>query len=279
MQVDLFDPDLNVKINRTMAQIQKRGFELKDCYKDLSGLEPYFSDKAALQGYKSKLYKLLDDGRQYEQVGEAACDNLYDLEALAVAAYGSSFYTNLALIVDFSGCLDFIMHRGYGCRIRDIRKIKDYNVVSRSLLNRDFARIGTEVTFDSLLSASNEFYQQMSDLSTRVQENLEIPKDEQVPYMIYEFYRKLLSVLHRLKFYVMADVCRQLSAKGNKTVIRSMSYSSVLACTSEVFNDVVKLHQLDGTFDDYEVPFRTYKPYEYIGEVLRRDELAWGIQV
>ena len=67
-------------------------------------------------------------------------------------------------------------------------------------------------------------------------------------------------MLHRLKFYAMADVCRQLSGMGNKTVIRSMSYSSVLACTSEEFNDAVILHQLDGTYEDYSVPFRTYKP-------------------
>ena len=145
------------------------------------------------------------------------------------------------------------------------------------MLNRDFTHIGTEVTFESLLSASNEFYQYISGLSTKVKESPEIPAEEQVGYMVYLFYKELLAVLHRLKFYAMADVCRQLSDMGNKTVIRSMSYSSVLACTSEEFNDAVILHQLDGTYKDYSVPFRTYKPYEYAGEVLRKGELAWGI--
>ncbi len=55
MQTGLFDPDLNTKINRTMAQIQKRGFELKECYKDLAGLGSYFSDNKALARYKDKL--------------------------------------------------------------------------------------------------------------------------------------------------------------------------------------------------------------------------------
>ena len=277
MQTGLFDPDLNTKINRTMAQIQKRGFELKECYKDLAGLGSYFSDNKALVRYKDKLYRLLGEGRHYEQIGEAACDNLYDLEALAVAAYGPRFTRNLALIADFSDCLDLVMHRTYGCRIKDIRKIDNYSVVSWSMLNKDFTHIGTEVTFESLLSASNEFYQHMSGLSAKVKESPEIPAEEQVGYMVYLFYKELLAVLHRLKFYAMADVCRQLSGMGNKTVIRSMSYSSVLACTSEEFNDAVILHQLDGTYEDYSVPFRTYKPYEYAGEVLRKDELAWGI--
>ncbi len=187
------------------------------------------------------------------------------------------FTRNLALIADFSDCLDLVMHRTYGCRIKDIRKIDNYSVVSWSMLNKDFTHIGTEVTFESLLSASNEFYQHMSGLSAKVKESPEIPAEEQVGYMVYLFYKELLAVLHRLKFYAMADVCRQLSGMGNKTVIRSMSYSSVLACTSEEFNDAVILHQLDGTYEDYSVPFRTYKPYEYAGEVLRKDELAWGI--
>lgn len=277
MQVGLFDPDLNTKINRTMAQIQKRGFVLKDCYKDLAGLEPYFSDRKSFLSYREKLYKLLEAGRHYTQVGDAACDNLYELEALAIAAYGNRFSRNLALIADFSDCLDFVMHRAYGCRIGDIRRIDNYSIVSRSLLERDFSCIGSEVTFERLLGASNEFYQKMSDISAKVKENPGIPADEQVFYMVYLFYRELLSILHRLKFYAVADVCRQLSVQGNKAVIRSMNYSSVLACVSEEFNDVVLLHQIDGTFDDYEVPFRTYKPYEYLGEVLRRDELVRGI--
>ena len=67
-------------------------------------------------------------------------------------------------------------------------------------------------------------------------------------------------------------------------MIRSMSYSSVLATVPVQYDKIITLHQLDTGIDsgkpkieDYQVQARSYKPYEYMGEVIRQNEFSWKI--
>lgn len=268
MQVDLFDDTLLARAKRQKEQIASRGYDLMGIHRHLDGLEPYFKNKAELEEYRNHIFDLIKAGRYYEKIASASCDSLFEVEALGVAKSAQAF----VMICDFSECLDYVLHRAYHCKIDDIRKIEGYDEISRSILNNDFSLSG-DVKFDRLLNASQELRNAFAELSK--ESEVITSCEERLSWVIFQFYKTVLSTLSDIKYYVALDVCQQISKLcGQKGIIRSVNYSSVLATVSTRFDEVVNIHQLSGSFDDYQIVFRTYRPYEYVGEVLRRNDFA-----
>lgn len=279
MQVDLYEPSLRNESNRQSKQISTRKYTIKKNCEDLAGLDYYFDDEVALKRYKEHLLDLLRSGRKYSRIGKAGCDSLFELETLGVAEYGKPY----VMIADFSDCLDYVLHRAYGCKIDDVRKIENYSAISRALLNFDFAGLDHQTTFECLMSASNELNGALAKISEEA-ENQDLLASDKVTWVIYNFYSNVLSTLADIKYYTTMCICRnQREMEGDKGVIRSISYSSVLATVPIKYDKVITLHQLEEggvatpghKIDDYNVTFRSYKPYEYVGEVIRQNEFNW----
>lgn len=217
----------------------------------------------------------MKEGRKYETIGTASSDSLFEVEALGIPEYGYGF----TLIVDFSDCLDYVLHRTFGCKIEDIRGIDRYEDISWAILNNDFSRLDTDVTFDRLLSSSKELSSAFAKLSKAAKSNNEISVNDQASWVAYQFYVTVLLTLCPLKFYTAMEVCNNLSiVGGQKGTVRSQNFSSVIATVHAKFSEPVVLHQIDGTFDDYSLIVRSYAPYEYLGEVIRKNELSRKLQ-
>lgn len=280
MQVDLFKQDLRNEANRQVRQVTTRGYKLDRQFKGFDGLQYYFSNQDSLNDYRAHLNVLLEQQRKYSYIGSAGCDNLYELETLGIASNSRGY----VMILDFSDCLDYVLHRLYGCKIDDIRKIKDYSRVSRALLNFNFASLDHQATFDDLMSVSNELRGALAHLADEA-EHKDLASNDKAIWVIYRFYSEVLSHLSDVKYYVTMCICRNyLEMEGDKGVIRSMSYSSVLATVPVQYDKIITLHQLDTGIDsgkpkieDYQVQARSYKPYEYMGEVIRQNEFSWKI--
>lgn len=278
MQVDLYKASLRGEANRQMEQVRTRKCSISKPERVLSKLDYYFDDETTLRNYKRHIMNLIDTRRKYHSIGGAWCDNLYELETLNIADYCRPY----VMIADFSDCLDYVLHRRYGCKISDIRGIDNYSAISRALLNFDFASLDHKATFDALLSASPELRAALMRIAEEADEQ-DVGAADKAIWVIYRLYCQILSELATVKFYTMMCVCRDKGEMdGDKGVIRSMNYSSVLATVPVKYDKVVTLHHLpDGAcvpthkVEDYQVPFRSYKPFEYVGEVIRRNEFSW----
>lgn len=264
MQVDLYDIDLKADVNRRRKQIVTRKFCLNPNYADLTGIDSYFSNALELKRFKAFLKNLIDNGRTYEHIGDADCDNMFLLEAMNLGDSAKSF----SIIVDFSNCLDLVLAEAFGCRLEDIRKIDNYDEVSRSILNYDFENI-PDVTFASLIEASEQIEKVFTTLSRKCQEQNMLYSDR-LYWVVFNFYQKILETVGKLKSYVMVKVSKDLSVmSGSKVVYRSMNYSTAVATGDVLFNEMVTLHYKDKDIPDYDIAFRSYKTFEYLGEEIR----------
>lgn len=276
LQVNIFDREKLRTVNRLMNQVYTRKCRISDYYRDLKGLGKYFDDPAELKNYKNKLYNLERSGRKYTCVGTAGSDNMFELESLGIVEYGHGF----TLIIDFSLCLDYVLHRAYGCSINSIRSIDGYDEISNAILNKNFSNLDIKITFSLLYNSSKEIRTEVSLLRRMVEETKEIGTsiDSQVSWIMYQFYSRILSVLSSVKFYTAVEIASDTFLNGGrKGIIRSQNFSSVIVTVGRRYAEPVTLHSLEGGFDDYSLVVRSYAPYEYLGEVLRRSEFNRGI--
>lgn len=262
-------------MERSYRKMMTRDYQILPQYSDLSGMNPYFAEcPEQLQFYKDNLLQKLKAGRSYQQIGEASRDSLYELETLCIGTYTQGY----VLILDFSQALDYILHRLYRCKIEDIRRIEGYNNISASILNYNFDRMSSQITFERLLNASDELLVAISALSKIVKEKGTLSQQRQVQWMIFKFYSSVLSELHRVKYYSMMMLCASAEVATEKRgVIRSSNYSSIVATISHRIEGVLTIHQNNNIFDDYEIPIRSYLPFEYLGEVVRKNVSTWQI--
>jgi hypothetical protein len=269
LQVDLFNKDVVAKASRQRKALATRPFVLDKSYREFNGLDEFFSSPSDLRRYKEHLNLLLAEGRKISYIGDAECDNMFELEALNLSRSSRM----LSMVVDFSDCLDLVLNRAYGCKIDDIRRIDDYSVVSRSILNYDFKEsIGSD--FGKLLDASEDLEKSFIELSNRTKE-MDMYYHDRLPWVVFQFYETVLGTLSHMKWCTVLQALREMEGAGyGKGVIRSSSYSSIVATVESSFNEMVELKFNDGF--SYSVAFRTYRTYEYVGEVLRND-VGWKI--
>ena len=249
MQVDLFDRTLLGRTKRQMEQITVRKYAIDKKHADLSGMRPYFRNEEQYVLYKNKILSDISRGRQYEHIGKAARDSLFDVESLGISANGQDF----VMIADYSLCLDYILHRLCGCQMDEIRRIP----FSRLALASD--KVGSY-----LASLAYDCQDQILDVSDRTS------------WVIYKFYMDIFDILSIIKFYTTVVICNSFLSKfGRKGIIRSTTYSKVLATVSGKFDEVVTIHDTaDNNIQDYKIVYRTYSPFEYLGEVITKNEFS-----
>lgn len=251
---------------RQRKQIATRQFKLLPQFEDFSGVDKYFSDRESSEKFKAKLKNLSEQNRHYSYIGGADCDNLFLLEALNISATSREF----ALVSDFSNCLDLALHSVYGCKVEDIRKCRNYSEISRAITNYDFSTLG-DSEFADLLDTSEELRKAFSELSLKSQKE-DIYYHDRLKWIVFQFYKTVLCELSLIKYFAMLQVCIQSSGSHRKGVIHSVSYSSIMAASEYSFNEIVTLQMPSGL--EYDVAFRTFKPFEYTGEVLRHENVG-----
>lgn len=270
MQVDLFDDVLVGRTKRQIKQIATRGYKIDKRHRTLEGIRPYCRDEHHYRLYKEYFMKLISDGRKYQSIGDAMEDSLFEVEALGIANNGQPY----VLVADYSSCLDYILHRLYGCKISDIRAIDDYDRISKAILSYDFKN-ASDIPLSRLILASDELSTYFASLAYESKDEI-LECNDRISWMAYQFYKDVLSTLGFIKFYTTVVLCNSfMSLAGRKGIIRSTSFSKIAAASSVMFNDVVKIHDRSSdNIEDYEIVYRTYCPYEYFGEVIIKDELS-----
>lgn len=270
MQVDLFDRTLLGRTKRQMEQITIRKYAIDKKHADLSGMRPYFRNEEQYVLYKNKILSDISRGRRYEHIGKAARDSLFDVESLGISANGQDF----VMIADYSLCLDYVLHRLCGCQMDEIRRIDDYAKISRAILTYDFLEV-SEIPFSRLALASDKVGSYLASLAYDCQDQI-LDVSDRTSWVIYKFYMDIFDILSIIKFYTTVVICNSFLSKfGRKGIIRSTTYSKVLATVSGKFDEVVTIHDTaNSDIQDYKIVYRTYSPFEYLGEVITKNEFS-----
>ena len=255
MQVNLFkNQKCNYSYSKFSRQIEGRDYRLVypvgsvrkavDCV-----------DSRRVDGYVRYLEKLSTEKRHYQHVGRAGSDNLFDLELLGVGQYCMRY----TILFDFSDCLDYVLHRIFGCDPRDVRKLGSYEDISYAFLNYDFSRVG-DVPFGVLFGLSS----QLDEGFAKMQKCLggEDGIDSMKSQFLYRFFSEVLGMLTNVKDYMVTYLNLKLSDR--RFVCRSKSFSSVIVTSDKPFEEEVILHQ-DGFTDCIVMP-RCYSMLEYAKE-------------
>jgi len=258
------------RTHRQIKQITTRKYQVAKGYRDLDGMRRYFASEGQFRAYQKNIQSLIHAGRHYDHIADAMCDSLFDVEVLGISNNGQAYM----MVADYGDCLDYILHRLCGCKLRDIRKIEDYSLISRAILGNDLRDAG-DIPLSRLLFASSELKQYFAALTDKGADSFS-GHDDQVSWVAYKFYSEVLSLLGFIKFYTTVVVCNSfLGTFGRKGIIRSTSYSKIAATVSGIFDEVVTIHDLDNpNIEDYKVVYRTFRPYEYLGEVITKNEFS-----
>lgn len=271
MQVDLFSSSKVIKESqRLSAQIESRKFTVaKTKWEKFPEQLPGFSQEQK-QSYKKHLEKMIGCKREYERIGRASCDNLWELEVLGLGEYTKIWM----MYLDLSDALDFVMERAFNCDRTMIREIPNYSDISKRLLSYNVAN-ATErlnVLFQSEEVVCKVYVPILNEIGASISMNTS--SDDKVTALLYKFYAKLLETVAGIRDYVIADI--QMNNRGS-VVYRSKNYCAGI-CTSDVdlACDVI-LHS--NRWEDYSIPLRTYKTFEWTREVVtdetRRDIFNW----
>lgn len=255
MEIKLYgNPKVNQDSKRANAQVVSRHFHL---YTDKKTIQEYIIKQNISDTLKNKLLNDINSTRNYEKIGWAYCDNLFNLELLGLEQNTREYI----ILLDFSDSLDYILHLLSHCDMEAVRNIRDYHKISKSMLNYDFSELG-EVKFDVFFGIDSNLDKYLDKLYGSVLDlnnYTEMPTEQLLTEYIKMFYSKILKEVSIVKSYIM----RYLKEIDSKIVGTSMSFSSYIGTVDHMLDDLHLNLKLDN-FDDYGIDLKIFKRYEYL---------------
>ena len=256
MQIDLFKSrTYNSSYHKLGNSVEKRQFELDPSLGTIDDLDKHVVcyDKQQLESYKSKLKSLVDSGREYQHIGLAGSDSLFEVEALGIAKYCKRY----TLILDLSDSLDYMLHRLCKCNMSAIRGIPEYSKISRAIMNYDFEDVG-EILFNTFFQVDPRLDAYLVSMLTS-SDNVTISSESKMDWVVNNFYTAILNTSVAVRDYTMQVLSSKLP-RGT-FAYRSKNFSSSLAAIEEPFDDKIVFHQ-EG-YEDYVVDVSYYAPFGY----------------
>lgn len=257
MQVDLFKSRAFLEnYQKIGSQVETRKFAIDPARGSIDDIGQYvvcYNDNA-LEEYKNKLKKDVENGRSYRHIGAAGSDSLFEVEALGIAKYCKKYVA----ILDLSCALDYVLHRLCKCNMEAVRNIEEYQTISYAIMNYDFERT-EQILFDSFFQVDprlDEYFIRLLEST----DDVTISSDNRMNWVINRFYMDILGMANNIKNYTMTFMQSRL--KSGTFAYRSKSFSSALAATSNLLDEQIIFHQ-DG-YEDYNVELRCYEPFGYV---------------
>ena len=249
MQIDLFsDSSVYKDMQRLLRQIETRKFTLDF---PVNNLHEVCKDTEFV-GY---LDKMIDKPREYKRKFECSYDTHFALEALGIGTNCK----NSTLIIDFGDKLDYVLHRITGCSMENVRKLADYDKISRSILSADYKNL-QNIKVSDITSLDEKIAAWTNELLSVIADLTDLSDSEKLSLFLFRFYGTLIREVNTLKNYVMMFIYH----KFDNVVIRSKSLCCMLATTD---NDNIELkynlHDNAPAIDDVSLQVYKLKPLEF----------------
>ena len=223
MLITLFDNQKLInEATRLTKQIQTKKFtcvSLDYCLNELQ------VDSNKVQEVTDSIEPYLNKEREYCQIGNAASDNLFFMEALGLDINARDYI----VILDFSERLDYVLHRLCKCSMEAIRKMPNYSRVSKAVLNLDKDNLA-DISLANFYGLDNKLDEFLDSYLLSVSDNI-YGIESIAETITSNFLYDVLNELARIKDYcviALADAKKQ----DAKFIYKSKNFSSVLA-TSE----------------------------------------------
>lgn len=266
MVIDLFS---NIKLTKDFTRadnyVNQRKFILDDSVDAIkSHFEIECKNKAFLD-FKNEVYAALMSQRYYSHLGKSYCDNLFTLELLGVEKNSKKY----VILLDFSDCLDYIIHLLTNCSIDNIRNIPNYSIISRAFLNNDFTELG-DTTWDVLMNKDPILDKYLENLYWELSDGCEdaVKTDELLlRKFIFHFHSRLLEQVKVVKAYIMA----YLRTIDSTFLYKSNSYAASIGTSSNYLEDTELLLKNNGS-PDYKINLQIFQRFGYLEKLIEKEE-------
>lgn len=258
MVIDLFkDRKILKDFQRSDNYVSQRDFVLdEDVNKIVEHLSIDCNTEPFLK-FKQEALTALQTQHSYIKMGQSSCDSHFSLELLGVGKNCEQYL----ILLDFSECLDYVLHLMSKCSTESVRRIPNYAAISRALLNNDFQNVN-EVTYSVLMGIDPLLDKYLEDLYWEISDDCDdlVKTDELLlRRFLVSFYSKLLEQAQVIKAYIMVFL-RQFDTTFR---YRSKSFAASLGTSSKRYEDLNLILKNDG-YEDYHIKLQVFEKYEYI---------------
>lgn len=235
---------------RDSRHIEERGFKLVADLEVIKDVNPQMYTVAVEQS--KRVANVIGNGKRYSRLGDGACDTLFVLEALGVGDSCRKY----TVIIDFSNALDYILHRITNCSMENIRKLNDYERVSRCVINQRYSEL-TDISFQDLFELDDNLAMYLGKLLNATAEEY-TEKNKIVSEFSAKFYKEITHEVAKIKDYCILYL-RKLH-KGD-FVYRSKSYAASIATSSIFIDDTIEI--ISNGYENYTVAVKSYEKFEF----------------
>ena len=243
----------SVHFVRTLIQnVQRRQFKT-DC--DLTPIVNFIPVGDLETSFKEAVLKCLRyRSRAYRTVfnSKVLIDSHHELEKLGLATTTRKY----VLILSLEDSLDYILHYMCGCDMRAVRTLKDYRLLSKTLLTTYF--YSKSLTFNL-----KEFYGIDPKLDKYLFNLAEENNNDDVQTTI-SFHKNILTTAHLL----ITIILRIFRDHGtSKRVLTSISASSCVFTSDDSYDDTITLTNTEEGIEDYILNVGCFKRYSYLQNI------------
>lgn len=253
MLINLFKSEQVIKnSNQLGKQIMTRGIQVE---KNLKRLDEIVSDNPEFQRFKNECFSLEKTSRVYENILSNSYDSHFSLEMLGVAKYARQY----TIVVDFSDALDFLLSVLSDSDPENIRKIINYDRISRNILRFELGEC-EDVSISELFNADRNLVRWLDELTYNQRESIRTVDLQDAAYSIlFSFYTELQKTLEETKDYV-GTYLQKIGLR--KAVYRSKGKTAIVVSSDDPLEEGEPLELAYGE-RKITLPCYSFKPFEY----------------
>lgn len=259
MQIDLFKSRRRMDVmSKCGGYVTNRQFKL-DPSANLNKIYEMTNCRRndVVEEYIDSIRRRISAGRHYDDVGSGVvCDNLFDIEALGIGAYASTYQ----IILSFEDCLDYFLHLACGCSMQAVRSINHYHEVSSAIMELRHGTRQQNVQFSVLFDIDDKLNRYFLSIYQTLKEKDMCSGDAFVDQLMCDIVLSILQIVHRVQDYIISIFAAKQAPIDNM-VCRSRSFSSLIfTCPKPVTEDIILNRE---GYDSIVIKPRCYSKYEY----------------
>lgn len=252
---------INAEFSKQSQQVLTRVFKPirgVDCLKEFNCANRHFRNTAQEAEFLYKNYEIICTTRYEHLTKISAMDKMHTLELLGIGRYARTY----TVLFDFKDELAFFLHLLSGCKMENIKSIKNYQQLSRSLLTYDQAALEqfNITTMMGLDSALDSFFVILLGNVSCNQKHSFCTMEDITNEFVYKFYITLMDCVSETRDYVAAYICNR---SDGRVVYRSKGYSDAVLSSDAVFTEPVSVFRKGSQGESMVIHPQCYGIYQY----------------
>lgn len=248
--IDLFSkPVLSASLARAIAYLEERMCTVVynlDAYKTMKPENIYQESHIAI------VNSTYNSPRKYTKIFGQPQDSHMEIEKLGVCRYCKKF----TIVISLEDCLDYVLHYLSDCSIDKVRKLENYMLLSRGILNVNYKFLD-KFEYFSLLNVDDKLNDYLIDLY----------QDDSDTAFITNFFSEVVQTCSRMVDYIYAEI---KEIYGATIVARSKGLATIVVSSDVRIEDEIVL-RYEGK-QDYVFKIKCLERLEHLTELANIEE-------